>query len=93
MLGPLEAEMAGDLLSEGTVLGSQAGVLSAGGIEPLAADEVADLVLAVKPSRETPADCATVLKLTACPWRCSSWMAWWAADSAAWWRRALAWAR
>jgi len=28
--------MAGDLLAEGAVLGSQAGVLSAGGIEPLA---------------------------------------------------------
>jgi hypothetical protein len=65
--------MAGDLLSEGTVLGSQAGVLRAGGVEPLAervggcalrgspaggrwaecllaADEVADLVLAVEPS-------------------------------------------
>jgi hypothetical protein len=28
--------MAGDLLAEGAVLGSQAGVLSAGGVEPLA---------------------------------------------------------
>ena len=36
VLGPLEAEMAGDLVAEGAVLGSQAGVLSAGGIEPLA---------------------------------------------------------
>jgi hypothetical protein len=36
VLGPLEAEMAGDLLSEGAVLGSQAGDLSAGGIELLA---------------------------------------------------------
>jgi hypothetical protein len=73
VVGPLEAEMAGDLLSEGAVLGSQASDLSAGGIEPLAervggcalggkpagsgwvkgplaADEVADLVLAVEPS-------------------------------------------
>ena len=73
VLGPLEAELAGDLLSEGAVLGAQAGDLSAGGIEPaaervggcalggepagsrwlecpLAADEVADLVLAVEPS-------------------------------------------
>ena len=32
----LEAEVAGDLLAEGAVLGSQAGVLGAGGIEPLA---------------------------------------------------------
>jgi hypothetical protein len=68
VVGALEAEMAGDLLSEGVVLGSQAGDLSAGGFEPLAervggcalrgkpagsgwlecplaADEVADLVL------------------------------------------------
>ena len=73
MLGPLEAEMAGELVAEGAVLGSQAGVLGAGGVEPLAervggcavrgspaggwwlecllaADEVADLVLAVEPS-------------------------------------------
>ena len=73
VLGPLVAEMAGDLFSEGAVLGAQAGDLSAGGIEPLAervggcalrgkpagswwvkgplaADEVADLVLAVEPS-------------------------------------------
>ena len=73
VLGPLVAEMAGDLFSERAVLGSQAGDLSAGGIEPLAervggcavrgspaggwwlkcllaADEVADLVLAVEPS-------------------------------------------
>jgi hypothetical protein len=74
VLGPLEAEMAGHLLSEGAVLGSQASDLSAGGIEPLAervggcslrgrpmmgsgwvkcplaADEVADLLLAVEPS-------------------------------------------
>src|SRR4051794_7502934 len=33
------------------------------------------------------------LKLTALPSRCSCSMAWCAADSAAWWRRALAWAR
>src|ERR1700719_1402812 len=43
--------------------------------------------------RETPADSATVLKVTACPWRWSCSMAWCAADSAAWWRRALASAR
>ena len=72
VLGPLEAELAGDLVSEGAVLGAQACDLSAGGIEslaervggcalrgkpaasrwlecPLAADEVADLVLAVEP--------------------------------------------
>jgi hypothetical protein len=36
VLCSLEAEMAGDLLAEGAVLGSQAGVLCAGGIEPLA---------------------------------------------------------
>ena len=36
MLGPLEAEMAGELVAEGAVLGSQAGVLGAGGIEALA---------------------------------------------------------
>ena len=36
VLGSLEAEIAGDLVAEGAVLGSQAGVLSAGGIEPLA---------------------------------------------------------
>lgn len=36
VLGPLEAEMAGELVAEGTVLCSQAGDLSAGGIEPLA---------------------------------------------------------
>jgi hypothetical protein len=35
-LGSLEAEVAGDLLAEGAVLGSQAGVFSAGSIEPLA---------------------------------------------------------
>jgi hypothetical protein len=73
VLDPLEAEVTGDLLSEGAVLGSQAGDLVAGGIElpaervggcalhgkpaggrrvkhPPAADEVADLVLAVEPS-------------------------------------------
>ena len=73
VLGPLEAEMAGELVAEGAVLGSQAGVLGAGGVEPLAqrvggcavrggpaggwwlecllaAEEVADLVLAVEPS-------------------------------------------
>ena len=73
VLGPLEAEVAGELVAEGAVLGSQAGVLGAGGVEPLAervggcavrgrpaggwwlecllaADEVADLVLAVEPS-------------------------------------------
>ena len=36
MLGSLEAEMAGELVAEGAVLCSQAGDLSAGGIEPLA---------------------------------------------------------
>jgi hypothetical protein len=36
MLCSLEAEMAGELIAEGVVLGSQAGVLSAGGIEALA---------------------------------------------------------
>jgi hypothetical protein len=34
--GSLQADMAGDLLAEGVVLGSQAGDLGAGGIEPLA---------------------------------------------------------
>jgi hypothetical protein len=34
VLGPLEAEMAGELVAEGAVLGSQAGVLGAGGVEP-----------------------------------------------------------
>ena len=33
---PLEAEVAGELVAEGAVLGSQAGVLGAGGIESLA---------------------------------------------------------
>ena len=36
MLGSLDAEVAGELLAEGAVLGSQAGVLGAGGVEPLA---------------------------------------------------------
>jgi hypothetical protein len=36
VLGSLEAELAGDLVPEGAVLGSQAGDLSAGGIESLA---------------------------------------------------------
>jgi hypothetical protein len=36
VLGSLEAEMAGELLAERVVLGSQAGDLGAGGIEPLA---------------------------------------------------------
>jgi len=36
VLGPLEAEMAGELIAEDAVLGSQAGDLSAGGVEPLA---------------------------------------------------------
>ena len=36
MLCPLEAEVAGELVPEGAVLGSQAGNLGAGGIEPLA---------------------------------------------------------
>jgi len=74
VLCPLEAEVAGELVAEGAVLGVQAGDLGAGGIEPLAervggcavrgdpaggwwlerllaADEVADLVLAVEPCR------------------------------------------
>ena len=33
---PLEPELAGELVAEGAVLGSQAGVLGAGGIEALA---------------------------------------------------------
>ena len=36
VLCPLEAELAGELVAEGAVLGSQAGDLGAGGIEPLA---------------------------------------------------------
>jgi hypothetical protein len=36
VLGSLEAELAGELLAERVVLGSQAGDLGAGGIEPLA---------------------------------------------------------
>ena len=36
VLCSLEAELAGELVGEGAVLGSQAGVLGAGGIEPLA---------------------------------------------------------
>ena len=36
MLGSLEAELAGELLAERVVFGSQAGDLGAGGIEPLA---------------------------------------------------------
>ena len=35
VLGSLEAELAGELLAERVVLGSQAGDLGAGGIEPL----------------------------------------------------------
>jgi hypothetical protein len=33
-LCPLEAELAGDLVAQGTVLGSQPGELSAGGVVP-----------------------------------------------------------
>ena len=36
VLCPVEAELAGELVAEGAVLGSQAGDLGAGGIEPLA---------------------------------------------------------
>jgi len=36
VLCSLEAELAGELVAEGAVLGAQAGDLSAGGIEPLA---------------------------------------------------------
>ena len=36
MLCPLEAEVAGELVAEGAVLGSQAGDLGAGSVEPLA---------------------------------------------------------
>ena len=36
VLGALEAELAGDLVAQGTVFGSQPGDLSAGGVEPLA---------------------------------------------------------
>jgi hypothetical protein len=77
VLGPLEAEVAGELVAEGVVFGAQAGVLGAGGVEPLAervggcalrggpaggwwlecllaADEVADLVVAVEPSPGDP---------------------------------------
>jgi hypothetical protein len=35
-LRPVEAELAGELVPEGAVLGPQAGDLGAGGIEPLA---------------------------------------------------------
>jgi hypothetical protein len=35
VLCSLEAELAGELVAEGAVLGSQAGVLGAGGIEPV----------------------------------------------------------
>jgi hypothetical protein len=35
-LCPLEAELAGDVVAQGTVLGSQPGDLGAGGVEPLA---------------------------------------------------------
>src|SRR5215472_918343 len=35
-LCPPQAELAGDLVAQGTVLGSQPGDLSAGGVEPLA---------------------------------------------------------
>ena len=37
VLCPLEAEVAGELLAEGAVLGLQAGDLGAGGVEPPAA--------------------------------------------------------
>jgi hypothetical protein len=36
VLGSLETDMAGDLLAEGVVFGSQAGDLGAGGVESLA---------------------------------------------------------
>jgi hypothetical protein len=36
VLRPLEAELAGELVAEGAILGSQAGDLGPGGIEPLA---------------------------------------------------------
>jgi hypothetical protein len=36
VLCPLEAELAGELVAEGAVLGSQAGDLGPGGVEPLA---------------------------------------------------------
>ena len=36
MLGSLQAELAGDLVAEGVVLGPQAGDLGSGGVEPLA---------------------------------------------------------
>ena len=35
-LCPLEAELAGDLVAQGTVFGSKPGDFSAGGVEPLA---------------------------------------------------------
>jgi len=35
-LGPLEAELAGDLVAQGAVFGSEPGVFGAGGVEPLA---------------------------------------------------------
>jgi hypothetical protein len=36
LLRPLEAELAGELVAEGAVLGSQAGDLGPGGVKPLA---------------------------------------------------------
>ena len=50
VLGSLEAEMAGDLLAEGAVLGSQAGDLGAGGVEPLA-ERVGACALGGEPGR------------------------------------------
>ena len=49
VLGSLEAEMAGELLPEGAVLGAQAGDLGAGGIEPLA-ERVGARSLGVSPA-------------------------------------------
>jgi hypothetical protein len=48
VLGSLEAELAGELLAESVVLGSQAGDLGAGGIEPLA-ERVGGCALCGKP--------------------------------------------
>ena len=48
MLGSLEAELAGELLAERVVLGSQAGDLGVSGIEPLA-ERVGGCALCGKP--------------------------------------------
>ena len=68
VLGSLEAELAGDLVSEGVVLGSQAGDLSAGGIESLA-ERVSACALGGKPGRGGPSARCLPMRSRICVWR------------------------